>query len=138
MRDTEGNGAAEGGTERPEAASPHTGRRLEDKRREPRKEPDPEVSDFWRTLAGHAQKNKIIYPKQKQPKQCPGCRKFSTKSQRLLAAQIKFDPLSQRYFTTPVDRIGLSTHICFPGIRSTFATAACLFFTSEGAANLRT
>jgi hypothetical protein len=53
-------------------------------------------------------------------------------------ARLKPDPLGQGQFSSPIDGIGLAAHIGLPGIRTRLASAARLFLTTEGPANLRT
>src|SRR5690606_11450217 len=47
-------------------------------------------------------------------------------------------PLRQRQLITPIYSIGLPAHIGLPTVRAAFPPAAGFFFTSEGAADLRT
>ncbi len=60
-----------------------------------------------------------------------GCR--NTKHETL---QVELDPLCQRHRLRVVNRVGLSAHIGFPGIRAGFSPAARLFFTAECPADL--
>src|SRR3954465_10519633 len=48
------------------------------------------------------------------------------------------DALRQRKFATPVDGVGLATHVRLPGIRAGFATTAGVFFAAECSADFGT
>src|SRR5664279_1450530 len=50
-------------------------------------------------------------------------------------ALAKLDALRERQFATPVDRVGLATHVGLPGVGPGLATAPCFLFTAERTAD---